>query len=239
MSQADDNGRELTGDEALAAEYVLGVLDADERRAAERRIADDPGFARLVDAWEVRFAPLGEDYAPQQPPASVKTAIDRRLFAGRDAQMQRIPLLKRLVFWQALSAAALAALLLAVLVPALRAPVPGEPPPRMIASLSADDSDVRYVALYDAAAEAIALSHLSGHREAGRDFELWVIEGDGPPRSLGVIPEGATVHLKPAEELQEEIEGGATLAISLEPAGGSPTGAPTGPVVAHGELRRL
>ena len=57
MSAADDNGRELTGDDALAADYVLGALDGDDRRAAARRIETEPGFARLVERWEEHMAP--------------------------------------------------------------------------------------------------------------------------------------------------------------------------------------
>ena len=77
---------------------------------------------------------------------------------------------------------------------------------------------------------------MTGDRASGRDFELWVIEGSNAPQSVGVIPAGSSVHLAVDDELQRKIAAGAALAISLEPAGGSPTGAPTGPVVALGEL---
>ena len=44
--------------EALAGEYVLGTLDADERRAAEARIVADPTFRTAVADWERRLQPL-------------------------------------------------------------------------------------------------------------------------------------------------------------------------------------
>jgi anti-sigma-K factor RskA len=41
-----------------------------------------------------------------------------------------------------------------------------------------------------------------------------------------------------AQALAELMRNGATIAISVEPRGGSPTGAPTGPVIASGALTR-
>ena len=86
---------------------------------------------------------------------------------------------------------------------------------------------------------SIGLSHVSGDRAAGRDFELWVIEGNDAPESLGVIPVGANVRIAVSPELERKIAAGSVFAISLEPEGGSPTGAPTGPVVAAGGLATI
>ena len=67
--------------------------------------------------------------------------------------------------------------------------------------------------------------------------ELWVIPGDGKPRSLGTMGDGKQMHMRLEEALAELMHQGATIAISVEPPGGSPTGAPTGPVIASGTLR--
>ena len=96
-----------------------------------------------------------------------------------------------------------------------------------------------YLAVYDAAHGEVALSHVSGERGAGQDFELWMIEGKNAPVSMGVIPAGATAHLVGHARDRAEARPGAVLAISLEPAGGSPTGQPTGPVVAAGDLKSI
>ena len=69
---------------------------------------------------------------------------------------------------------------------------------------------------------------------AGRAFEMWLIVGEGPPRSLGVFdPRAGRVTLP-------DVPGDVvpTLAISVEPPGGSPTGLPTGPVIFTGRLVR-
>ncbi|WP_146299832.1 anti-sigma factor [Nitratireductor mangrovi] len=245
MSAADDDGRELTGDEALAAEYVLGALDDADRRAAARRVDSDPDFARLVEGWEERLSPMAANYEPVEAPASTKQAIDRRLFAGNATQApgsdRTAPggFWASLALWRGIAAAALAAFLIAVALPLL-APEPAAPQrERLVASLAPQQSDVHYFVVYDASERDIGLSHVTGARDEGRDFELWVIEGGNSPVSLGIIPAGSSVHLAVSDDLQRKIGAGAVFAISLEPAGGSPTGQPTGPVVAAGNLHEV
>ncbi|CDX34249.1 Anti-sigma K factor RskA [Mesorhizobium plurifarium] len=240
MTLAEDNGPERGGDDLLAAEYVLGVLPADERQIASRRIDTETAFARLVDAWEVRFAPMAAAYAAVEPPASVKAAIDRRLFAS-SASTSGAPsgsLWTNLAFWRGLAAAAIAALAVYVALPYVNPPV-RPPETRLVASLAADNSNVRYLAVYDAARHEVGLSLVSGDRGAGKDFELWMIEGKNAPVSMGVIPAGQTARIPVAPAVQQKLAQGAVLAVSLEPSGGSPTGQPTGPVVAAGDLKGI
>ena len=235
MTLAEDNGPKRGGDDLLAAEYVLGVLAADERQVASRRIDTETGFARLVDAWEVHFAPMAAGYAAVEPPASVKVAIDRRLFASSAAPgTQGSGVWASLAFWRGLAAAAIAALAVYVALPYVNPPVT-QPQTRLVASLAADNSNVRYLAVYDAARHEVGLSLVSGDRGAGKDFELWMIEGKNAPVSMGVIPAGQTVRMA----VQQKLAQGAVLAVSLEPSGGSPTGQPTGPVVAAGDLKGI
>ena len=71
MTPADDRDLEHGGDDALAAEYVLGVLPGDERLAVARRIEEDAAFSILVGAWEERLSPLNAGYEDVEPPASL------------------------------------------------------------------------------------------------------------------------------------------------------------------------
>ncbi|PBB90868.1 anti-sigma factor [Mesorhizobium sp. WSM3864] len=240
MTLAEENGPERGGDDLLAAEYVLGVLAADERQIASRRIDTEAGFARLVDAWDAHFAPIAAAYAAVEPPASVKAAIDRRLFASSvvNSTAPSTGLLGSLAFWRGLAAAALAALVVFVALPLVNPPLP-QPETRLVASLAADNSNVKYLAVYDAARQEVGLSHVSGERGAGKDFELWMIEGKTAPVSMGVIPAGQSARMAVTPAVQEKLAQGAVLAVSLEPAGGSPTGQPTGPVVAAGDLKGI
>lgn len=240
MNTADNNEREFGGDDAVAAEYVLGVLAADERQAVARRIETDAAFAALVDHWEVTLSPMARGYTPVEPPASVKQALDRKLFAAAATPaVERAGIWQSLAFWRGLTVAAFAALALYAAVPLLSPPGPQAPAERLVASLAPQQSDVHYFVVYDARAGDIGLSHVTGERAGGRDFELWVIEPGQAPASLGVIPAGSNVHLSVSQDAQRKIASGAVFAISLEPAGGSTTGAPTGPVVAAGDLRSI
>ena len=245
MSAVDDIGPERGGDDDIvAAEYVLGVLPADERRQAALRIDAEQAFARLVDRWQVYFAPLAAAYAEVEAPAGVKIAVDRRLFSGGSAAGQPATsaapgLLSSLGFWRGLAVAALAALALYIALPFINPPPVEQPQQQLVASLAADGSDVRYLAVYNPVANDIGLSHVTGDRASGRDFELWVIEGQQAPVSLGIIPVGATVRLPVDDAMRARLAAGAVFAISLEPVGGSPTGQPTGPVVAAGDLRAI
>jgi anti-sigma-K factor RskA len=245
MTRAGEMERDGGGDDILAAEYVVGALSADERRAVAARIDADPAFARLVERWEADLSPMADGFQPVEPPAAVKRALDERLFASTASSAQAARsgggLWSSLAFWRGLSAAAVVGLAILAARPQLvEPPVPELPQAsRLVASLAPQQSDVHYFVVYDARTADIGLSHVTGERGSGQDFELWVIEGDQPPASLGVIPSGSTAHLAVNRALREKIERGAVFAISLEPRGGSPTGQPTGPVVAAGDLREI
>ncbi|ESX99989.1 anti-sigma factor [Mesorhizobium sp. RSR380A] len=240
MTLAEENGPERGGDDLLAAEYVLGVLPADERQIASGRIDAETGFARLVDSWEVNLSPMAAAYAEVEPPATIKPAIDRRLFSSTAASTTAPSgsLWSSLSFWRGLTAAALAALVLYVAVPYVRSPVV-VPQERLVASLAAEGSDVKYLVVYDASRRDVGLSLVSGERAAGKDFELWMIEGKNAPVSMGVIPAGQVAHIPVTPAVQQKLAQGAVLAVSVEPTGGSTTGQPTGPVVAAGDLKGI
>jgi anti-sigma-K factor RskA len=66
--------------------------------------------------------------------------------------------------------------------------------------------------------------------------ELWVIPADGTPRSLGVIAAAAPGMPRPRAGSAAVLAPGVTVAVSLEPAGGSPRSTPTGPVILTGKM---
>jgi anti-sigma-K factor RskA len=218
-------------DAALAAEYVLSLLDPAEAAACAAREARDPGFAALVRDWRAGFESLDAEFAAVAPPAGLQRRIEARLFGAEPSLATR--LWRSVGLWRAVAAAALlAAVLLAV-----PRPAPEAPAPALIAALQPLDSGVEFVAYVDPAAPALNLARVSGAPAAGRDFELWLIPQEGAaPLSLGVLPADypARVALEPATAAL--IGPQAALAISEEPAGGSPGDAPTGPVVAIGGL---
>lgn len=240
----DDHGPMDESDDMLAAEYVVGALSAEERRQASLRIERDPSFARLVEAWESRLSPLSAGYPEVEPPAAAKQAIDRALFATGSAGAAKRSVAsggiwQSLVFWRGLSTIALALLVVAIAVPLFMAPGTQQGGTQFVASIAPKDSAVSYMAYYDPVTRDLALSHVSGERGSDHDFELWAIEGQAKPVSLGVIPAGKVIRVRISPAIGKLLANGGTLAISLEAPGGSPTGQPTGPVVALGGLNRI
>ena len=204
----------------LAAEYVLGTLPLAEREAAATRLRRDTHFALAVARWETRLENLNSGFA-EAPAPDLLPKIEARLF-GTPAP--------KTPFWKGwfAGAAAAAALGLAVLVFWPPTPTPYTP----LTTLAAEGSALRYeVALRG---DELRVARLAGPAaEAGRVHELWLIVGDAAPVSLGLI-EGDEVTL-PAST----FGAGMVLAISLEPSGGSLTGAPTGPVLVTGVIENI
>jgi anti-sigma-K factor RskA len=71
---------------------------------------------------------------------------------------------------------------------------------------------------------------------ANRATELWLIPPNAEPIPLGVFPSDQPATLTRSAEIIAHMSAQAVLAVSEEPPGGSPTGAPTGPVLATGEM---
>jgi anti-sigma-K factor RskA len=214
-------------DDALAAEYVLGVQDAADRAAVEARLRRDLAFAARVAAWERRLGGLNTGFA-EVPAPDLLPAIETRLFGKAAAPPPR-------AWWrQWWLGAGLAGVLALVAVLMLPAPPPPQPEAPVVATLAAKGQDLVYAARYDAEAGELIVTRTGGPAAArDRVHELWLIEGQNAPVSLGLI-ETAELRLARAA-----LPAGAVLAVSLEPAGGSPTGQPTGPVLVTGAVADL
>jgi anti-sigma-K factor RskA len=71
----------------------------------------------------------------------------------------------------------------------------------------------------------------------GRVPELWLIPPGRAPRSLGLVSIDKAHTVEVPADLRAALAAGSVLAITLEPPGGSPHGAPTGPIIAKGSVR--
>jgi anti-sigma-K factor RskA len=221
-------------DDTFAAEYVLGVLDGDDRVAAERRIARERGFAALVEAWQMKLMPWADDIAPAQPPLDVWNRINAALPAERP---QRESLWGSVMLWRWLTAGA-SALALASLFALFVVLDQPQYQPALIASIDGGGHH-HFVATIDPARDSIAVMPAAYAADPSRVPELWLIAPNDKPRSLGVVKADATTTIVIPAPLRALATYQATLAISLEPPGGSTTGAPTGPVIAQGKLTAL
>jgi anti-sigma-K factor RskA len=225
------------GDDALAAEYVLGVLDQAERTRLAARIRREVEFARLVADWETRLAGLDGEFPEVAPPAHMKAKVAARIFASADGANPPASLWENLAFWRWLTVAALAglaALAFFSIVSPVRQPASGE----LVALIAPQAGEARFIALYDPATHDLRVTHVAGGKPAGKDHELWLIGADGKPVSLGLV--GGVGAKAPAivDRLRPQLREGATLAISLEEEGGSVTGAPA-EVVGVGTVSRI
>lgn len=219
----------------LAAEYVLGTLRGPARRRFAALLPSHPALRDAVMSWQTRLAPLAAAVPTAEPVDRVWVAVQQQLF-GVEARSAAgdMPWWRRLGLWQSWSAAATAASLVLVWTlwqaPPPRAPIvvvlganPGAGAAVTASFVAGVSADGGVLVLRPVGEVAVA---------AGRALELWAVPAQGAPRSLGLVrADGATTLLR-ARLLQDT----AAFAVSIEPAGGSPSGTPTGPIISLGKL---
>jgi len=296
---------------ALAAEYALGTLDADERAQVETMMAVDKEFAAVVQAWEFRLGVLnqmvgsveprplvwdnirravghGGEQAPlvlpeappppiapeandniiaaintMPPPPASPVAESANVVAERANVVAEganvIQLTSRLRRWRSVAsvASAIAAALLVMvglqvyrpealpdsIRPKLRTQtveVKTPPPPaaaQYVALLQSGAGAPAFILTVDAATKNFTVRKVGAQPEVGKSYELWIVSDRlQRPRSLGVIGNGDFTARPVLSGYDADIVNQAVYAVSVEPEGGSKTGAPTGPVVFSGKL---
>jgi anti-sigma-K factor RskA len=222
----------------LAAEYVLGTMSARARRRFETHLRSNPQLRRSVSQWEMRLTPLTEALPLIDPPGRVWQAISARLQSGTRTHAG---FWENLSFWRVSSVASgllALALIVFVALPKPEAPV---------------DAGRMVVVMNDLATRKPAMTaswepgqrggrtlriRVIGHAEMAPNtaWELWMLPGgDQNPISLGLITTHETQIVNIPARLAARLDAAHGLAMSVEPAGGSPTGLPTGPVLYAGE----
>jgi anti-sigma-K factor RskA len=230
-----------------AAEYALGVTTAAQRREAERRIASDPGFAGLVTAWDDRLAPLIDAIPEKTPPRVVWMRIAAQL--GLAPSRSATPgVWSNLNVWRAATgvfAVAAAAAVAIVLITPTPTTVPGVVQPAVedasltsVGLLKGEEGPASFVVTLDRANRRLTIAPVTGASPGDKSFEMWILPKGQNPVSLGVM-DGKDVVTIDTDKLIGPDGSRATLAVSVEPLGGSPTGLPTGPVVASGQLQPI
>lgn len=232
----------------LSGEYVLGTLRGAARARFQRWMRADASLRRAVGEWQSRLAPLAAAVSPVAPPARVWEAIAARIATGPEPA--RPGLWGNLAFWRNLGLAtsgAAAALLGAML---LSASVPQQPaPPPQIVRVPAEAVPASYVVVLSDPKTQKPVMMLSAMRKSdqllvkrlddtivvpGKSLELWALPTGQPPKSLGLVGMEDKHMLRLNAIADQSLGAIPTLAVSLEPKGGSTTGAPTGPVLYSG-----
>lgn len=214
---------------ALAADYAIGLMPLTARRRFESLLLDDPSLRRELAQWQESLVGLTSSLEPQDVPERVWQAIVARI----DPQELHVPARRPFWNWLRLTAVACSLVLAGIL---------GVIYTRDTASFNAtlvasNQLPALAVQAYDRylKVEPLALASV----EPGRSLELWAIPADGVPVSLGVIPNDGKGRVDLSERQRTLIGTPTTLAITLEPQGGSPSGKPTGPVLYKGKLASL
>jgi anti-sigma-K factor RskA len=235
----------------MAAEYVLGTLDAEERAAVERRRSVDAALNAAIDAWSERFEPLLDAVSEVDPPPHVYEALTERLFkapavrvvaerggANPDQSVdQSLALRRSLRLWRgatAACAALAAALALWIAVAGI-----GSSDSQFVAVLQKDPASPAFLVDVDLKRRSMTIRPVSASVPAGKSLELWIIAADlGAPRSLGIID--------PEHERRRSLDSfdpgtvtKALYAVTVEPKGGAPGGVPTSAPVWAGRLTLL
>jgi anti-sigma-K factor RskA len=210
----------------LAAQYVLGTLRGPARRHFERYCARNVAALHAVRRWEDRLVGMLAGVEPVAPSTLVWDRIKFRI--RHDRALRRKRAFVTFGSWRFAVAAGIAALAIALGVWTGFGPGSVQP----VASFVDQQQTVLWTIeaprdrdeLRVSAAEGLAL-------DPARAYELWALPGEGAaPVSLGLMPRSGrgTLQLNDAQRLA--LSRSRQIAISLEPPGGSPTGAPTGPV---------
>lgn len=230
----------------LAGEYVLGLLSDAETREMERQMSNDPSLRQAVGDWRARFAAIDETADALAPPDHLWQRIERSIeqsaslvSPARNAAGGFIAWLQRvwssLELWRGFGmAGAAAAILLAVFFAdgVLRSPAkpvavalltdeanPGSPPGALVEAFA--DGSIRLVPLRDIPVPQ------------GRILQVWTLwDRAVGPVPLGTLPRAENVRL--SRDGLPQPRASQIYEITLEPAGGSPTGRPTGPVLYKG-----
>jgi len=278
---------------ALAAEYALGTLDADERAQVETMMAVDKEFTAIVQAWEFRLGVLNQMVGSVEPRPIVWENIRRAIGHGGEQAPLVLPeaqppappvaandvgeaavappiapvadnsnviqLASRAKRWRNIASAtsAIAAALLVMLAMQVYQPdlLPAgiRPAPRIqtvevktpappaaaqyVALLQGDARSPAFILTVDAATRNFTVRKVGAQPEAGKSYELWIVSDKlQRPRSLGVIGSNDFTARQVLSGYAPDVVNEATYAVSVEPPGGSTTGAPTGPVVFSGKL---
>lgn len=236
----DRNGREL------AAEYVCGLLDGDRLVEAERRLTADRDFSQLVEGWRLQLAEFDDTADRVEPGADLWSRISSTVSTAPQTQPDAsgpVPggLWGNLRAWRvAAFSGALASVFLAALAAvffmAARNDQAGKP---VYVAILVNDETRQAGAVVNVfasgRAEMIPLVDIPVPQ--GRALEIWTLwDRAVGPRSIGLIDTARTTALKldalPTTVADQLFE------ITLEPAGGSPVGRPTGPILFKGTTSR-
>ena len=237
--------------DALAAEFVIGTLDRDERAAVELRLPSDKALQRAIAEWEWRLAPLGHVGGEVAPSPELWARIERTISGQASASLRVVdgglrpgagpvakvagPAIKRSRDrWRALALATSGiAAALAAFVFVRDVAVQPETAATYVAAVNRGGDKPALIVTVDLKSRRVLVRPVDATTPSGHSLQLWYIGAKQAPRSMGLVGDNVSTAALPAGAPADAT---ATFAVSLEPTGGSTTGGPTGAVLYAGQL---
>lgn len=237
--------------EALAAEYALGLLDADQSARCEALSARDADFAGRVETWRRNLIDIDMTASPEPASDALWQRIDeavaqegraataagpRPVVAGAKPERWFAALWTHLPAWRAAGLGGAAACLALLLALAVQTRDMARTPVLVAVMMSDQNRPLALVnAFRDGRTELVPLEALAA--PAGKSLQVWTLwDRERGPVSVGLLEAMRSVNLAvdglPAAAPDQLFE------VTLEPAGGSPTGRPTGPILMKGNAAR-
>jgi len=225
--------------EIFSAEYVLGTLHGAARKRFERWMMESAKVREEVWFWEQKLGLLSLEAQEVTPPSSVWSSIERRLWQVESRGGKAQSRANHRWFWPSWSVMATAAALVMAVV-LLQPSTEVSQTQLSGAIVQADTSDPLWLVSETGQDNLLKMRSVAASAaEAGKDYELWIVPENGQPLSLGIIPVGGLHEVTLTDKARQALSQSRTLAISLEPLGGSTTGQPTGPILHVAKLYEL
>ena len=219
--------------DGLAERFVLGTMSKRARRRFDRLFDEHETVRRKVYALEAMMLPKIWSLPPVTPSELVWRRIARDIDRGRPAGVKR----SRTGWPAAAVALGLAAIATSIGWWFERL----QPPERIVETVALEPSvaivddgtgNALWTALvYPDLQRAEVQVSMAPAAQPTNDYQLWILRGDGVPVSLGLLPQTGQATIDLDADAVTALATGTTLAVSLEPQGGSPQPTPTGPVL--------
>lgn len=209
---------------AQAAEYVLGTLNADGRRAIERQLGSNAALRAAIVQWEADLLPLASLAPPVAPSPQLWRRIARSTSSG--PAPARAPVWRSLWLWRGLTGASVA---LSALLAVLLAAAGANTPQYMVVLVAPQNQAPGYV-VQASMGRRLSLAPLHPTPvPSDKSLQFWTkADGWRGPVSLGLVKPGQTITI-PLDALPN-VQPNQLFELTLEPARGSPLNKPTGPI---------
>ena len=246
-SQAASETLEVTGVQPELADAAAATASPEVDASAEPSLQTVPDLLsdQPQSSEDTKTAGLASTLLPSEAPAELADRLPKSTVPETTAGAETVPQDRNAGRWRglAIGASAIAALLAAYIAISSRQPqiitgaLKPAAVPQLVAVLQQEPTAPAFLVMLDPQHRTITIRRLTTAPDSGRSYELWLNSNKLPkPASLGPVGENELTTRAIPQNIDVEMMRGATYSVSLEPGGGSATGAPTGPTLFRGRM---